>query len=34
VAPERPDGLHWSEEGAARVAAEYLGPVIVAAALA
>jgi hypothetical protein len=34
VAPERPDGLHWSEAGAARVAADYLGPVVVAAAVA
>ena len=34
VVPERPDGLHWSPEAAARVAADYLGPVVVAAAVA
>ena len=33
VVPERPDGLHWSEEAAVRVAADYLGPVVVAAAV-
>jgi hypothetical protein len=32
VVPERPDGLHWSPDAAARVAADYLGPVVVAAA--
>ena len=33
VVPERPDGLHWSQEAAVRVAADYLGPVVVAAAV-
>ena len=32
--PERPDGLHWSPEAAARLAGDYLGPVVVAAAVA
>ena len=31
--PERPDGLHWSPEAAARLAGDYLGPVVVAAAV-
>ena len=29
--PERPDGLHWSADGATRLANDYLGPVVVAA---
>jgi hypothetical protein len=31
--PDRPDGLHWSPEGARRLADEFLAPVIVGAAL-
>ena len=31
--PDRPDGLHWSPDGATRLATDYLGPVVVAAAL-
>jgi hypothetical protein len=34
VMPERPDGLHWSPDAAAQLANDYLGPVVVAAALA
>jgi hypothetical protein len=34
VMPDRPDGLHWSPEAAAQLAADFLGPVVVAAALA
>ena len=30
--PDRPDGLHWSPDGAARLASDFLGPVVVAAA--
>ena len=29
--PERPDGLHWSPEAAARLANDFLGPVVVTA---
>jgi hypothetical protein len=31
--PDRPDGLHWSRGGAFQLADQFLGPVLVAAAL-
>ena len=33
VPPERPDGLHWSQDASAALAADFLGPIVVDAAV-